>query len=81
MCTASSTTPIALQYFFVESKGDKALLVAPIPIYHCSCIIVVGLLEPLTAWKVSKYGVISSPNTGKYGPEITSHLDTFHAVS
>ena len=48
------------------------------------------------AWKVSKYGVISgmiflysdgipylsvfSPNTGKYGPEITPYLDTFHAV-
>ena len=33
------------------------------------------------------YGVISgpyfptfSPNTGKYGPEIIPHLDTFHAV-
>ena len=41
-----------------------------------------------TAWKVSKYGVISGPyfpifrlNTGKYGPEITPYLDTFHAVS
>ena len=22
-----------------------------------------------TAWKVSKYGVISGPNTGKYGTE------------
>ena len=39
------------------------------------------------AWKVSKYGVISGPyfpvlssNTGKYGPEITPYLDTFHAV-
>ena len=36
-----------------------------------------------TAWKVSKYGVISgpyspvfSPNTGKYGPEITPYLVT-----
>ena len=35
-----------------------------------------------------KYGVISgpyfpvfSPNTRKYGPEITSYLDTFHAVN
>ena len=41
-----------------------------------------------TAWKVYKYGVISgpyfhvfSPNTGKYGPEITPYLDTFHAVN
>ena len=40
-----------------------------------------------TEWKVSKYGVISGPyfpvfglNTGKYGPEITPYLDTFHAV-
>ena len=40
-----------------------------------------------TAWKVSKYEVISgpyfpvfNPNTGKYGPEITPHLDTFHTV-
>ena len=40
-----------------------------------------------TAWKVSKYGVFSgpcfpvfSPNAGKYGPEKTPCLDTFHAV-
>ena len=33
-----------------------------------------------TAWKVSKYGVISCPNTGKYGPEITPYLGHFHAV-
>ena len=49
-----------------------------------------------TAWKVAKYGVISgpyfpafglntersvfSPNAGKYEPEITPYLDTFHAV-
>ena len=35
----------------------------------------------LTAWRVSKYGVISGPNTGKYGPEITPYLDTLHATS
>ena len=42
----------------------------------------------LTAWKVSQYGVISGPyfpafglNTGKYGPEITQYLDTFHALT
>ena len=36
---------------------------------------------------MSKYGVISGPhvpvfslNTGKYGPEGTPYLDTFHAV-
>ena len=40
-----------------------------------------------TAWKVSKYGVFSSPyfpvfglNTEKYGPEKTPYLDTFHAA-
>ena len=34
--------------------------------------------------KVSKYGIflvrILSPNTGKYRPEKTLYLDTFHAV-
>ena len=46
------------------------------------------LVGTQTAWKVSKYGVSSgeyfpvfSPNTGKYGPEITPHWDTFHAVA
>ena len=41
----------------------------------------------ITAWKVAKYGVFSgpyfpvfSPNAGKYGPEKTPYLDTFHAV-
>ena len=36
---------------------------------------------------MSKYGFISGPcfpvfsaNTGKYGPEITPYLDTFHTV-
>ena len=40
-----------------------------------------------TVRKVSKYRVFSgpyfpvfSPNTGKYEPEITPYLDTFHAV-
>ena len=42
----------------------------------------------LTAWKVSRYGVISGPylpvfrlNTGRYGPEITPYLGTFYAVT
>ena len=41
----------------------------------------------ITAWKVSKYGVYSgpyfpvfSPNAGKYEPEKTPYLDTFHTV-
>ena len=40
-----------------------------------------------TLRKESKYGVFSSPyfsvfspNTGKYGPEKTPYLDTFHVV-
>ena len=33
-----------------------------------------------TAWKGSRYGVLSGPNTGKYGPKKTSYLDTFSAV-
>ena len=40
-----------------------------------------------SAWKLSKYGVFSSPyfpvfspNTGKYVPEKTPYLDTFHTV-
>ena len=40
-----------------------------------------------TAWKVYKYRAFSvpyfpvfSPNIGKYGPEKTPYLDTFHAV-
>ena len=52
--------------------------------------------NPSTTWKVSKYGVFSGPyfpafglnteiylfsrNAGKYGPEKTPYLDTFHAV-
>ena len=43
--------------------------------------------KSFTAWNVSKYGVISGPyfpvfglNTGKYWPEITLYLGTFHAV-
>ena len=45
-------------------------------------------LETSTAWNVSSYGVfpglyflIFSSNKGKYGPEKTPYLDTFHAVS
>ena len=33
-----------------------------------------------TAWRVPKYGVFSGPNAGKYGPEKTPYLDTFHVV-
>ena len=33
-----------------------------------------------TAWKVSKCGVFSDLNTGKYGPGNSPHSDTFQAV-
>ena len=33
-----------------------------------------------TAGKVSKFGVFSDPNAGKYGPEKTPYVNTFHAV-
>ena len=29
---------------------------------------------------MSKYGVLCGSNAGKYGPEITPYLGTFHAV-
>ena len=45
------------------------------------------LVPPFTAWKVSQYGFFSGPyfpvfglNIGKYRPEKTPYLDTFHAV-
>ena len=44
-------------------------------------------IATFTAWKMSKYGLfpgpyfpVFSPNTGKYGPEKTPYLDTFHVV-
>ena len=36
--------------------------------------------DEVTAWKVSKYGVISGPYFPVFGSEITSYLDFFHAV-
>ena len=39
------------------------------------------MIKTVTVWKVSKYGVFSGPNTGKYGPEKAPYLDTLHAVS
>ena len=35
----------------------------------------------VTASKVSKYGVFSGPNTGKYRPGKTSYLDASQAMS
>ena len=46
-----------------------------------------GTCKPNNVLNVSKYGAffgscfpVFSPNAGKYGPEATPYLDTFHAV-
>ena len=38
------------------------------------------ITRDVAAWKVSKYGVFSGPNAGKYAPGKTPYLDTFLAV-
>ena len=55
---------------------------------HCHCVKSVQILSYF--WSVFsyirtecgeiRYLSVFSPNTGKYGPEITPYLDTFHAV-
>ena len=54
--------------------------------YDTQFLYVIGF-HGFTTWKVSKNRVISgpyfpvfSPNPGKYGPEVTLYLDTFHTV-
>ena len=37
--------------------------------------------DVVTAWKLSKYGVISGPYFPVFGPEITPYLDFLQAVS
>ena len=66
-CNQTRTTWISIRELFVNSSYE---------------------LRTLTTWKLSKYSVVPgsyfpvfSPNTGKYGPEITPYLDTFQAVS
>ena len=53
------------------------------PLFECFPVFVskcYRMIESITVWKVSKYEVFSGPNTGKYGPETTPYLDTFHQV-
>ena len=86
-------TPLITTIWFITvniklifSRVNKKIIVAKREVIPH----VIGMynrLFPGTAWKVSKYGVISGPyfpvfglNTGKYGPEITPYLDTFHAA-
>ena len=57
-----------------KEARDKSLT-----IFVTDCRSAVSVLC-IIALKVSKYGVFSGPNTGKYGPEITPSLHTFHAV-
>ena len=45
----------------------------------CNSLVDKYLLR-LTLRKVSPYLSVFSPNAGKYGPEKTCYLDTFHAV-
>ena len=74
-------------------KGHKLNLISPWNNYNIRWTLLCrnkfdkALNTGNTAWKVSKYGVISGPyfsvfipNTEKYRTEITPYLDTFHAV-
>ena len=70
----------SFKYDFTVEKGLYQVLVLDSPIF-------ITIVEAFTAWKLSKYGVISGPyfpvfglNTGKYGLEKTPYLDTFHVV-
>ena len=68
----------------LKTFGSSNIYIQSVYVYFSVIIFIFPLI---TAWKVSKYGVFSdpyfpvfSPNTGKYGPEITPYLNTFHAV-
>ena len=47
--------------------------------YFWSVFLCIGT-EYREFYSVSRIFSVFNPNTGKYGPEITSYLDTFHAV-
>ena len=75
--------PIFAKNVFFNSSYFKCLL---IPIIFVDTLFRT-IFRTKTVWKVSKYGVFSGPyfpvfglNTGKYGPEKTPYLDTFHAI-
>ena len=76
---------------FQYLRLEKNLLRWRLSFWKCKLRRSYYITATATAWKVSKYGVISGPyflafglNTerysGKYGAEITPYLDTFHAV-
>ena len=81
VCSAMSV----LQCLTLHKKWSFPLRISLVNVNKSSFLC--ALLFIGTAWKVSEYGVFSSPyfpvfelNTGKYRPKITPHLDTFHAM-
>ena len=82
-----STCSVKYYLSRISSSRNRKLKKCKIQFYFCFALKTYSTLKRLTAWKVSKYRVISgpyfpvfSPNIEKYGPEITPYLDTFHAV-
>ena len=73
----------------VRSELKTSLLQPKLPVIVSDCLLPVLVTgERFTVWNVFKYGVFSgryfpvfSPNAGKYGPEKTLYLDTFHAMT
>ena len=75
--------PIFAKNVFFNSSYFKCLL---IPIIFVDTLFR-AIFRTQTVWKVSKFEAFSGPyfpafglNTGKYGPEKTPYLDTFHAI-
>ena len=65
----NSDTEIILKFSITE-----------INIFYFFLEIILKRLSSFHCVKTSKYGVSSGSNTGKYGPEKTPYLDTFHRV-
>ena len=61
-------------------KGLKTFFIIVGKRWRVESLYLSSVRNSSTAWKVPRYGVISGSNTEKYGPEITPHLQTFHAV-
>ena len=79
-------TPIRAPILVLWGYLHFLMAVDILDIYIVSFIEIMLVISD-TAWKVSEYVGFSvpyfpvfSPNTGKYGPEKTQDLDTFHAV-
>ena len=81
------TQIIRINFFFETVPCKRRLTCKMYFLLIKRCLHISGLPWSFTAWKMSKYGVFSgpyfpvfSPNAGKYGPEKTPYLDTFHTV-